>query len=224
MKKIIFALVCMLPLLGFSQEKSKVLGETTIKRVSVGAEIYQDFWMDWPSGGMNVRAINQGAGGFVMYNIPFGSSPISFSIGAGIGCHNLYSNTRIVNIKADTISFTVIPDSMDYKRSKLGLTYIDFPLELRLITKSKIRASIGVKLGYLIDAKTKYKGDNLLGNQITEKQRKVDHLDNFRFGPTVRFGYDWFQVMGYFSVTQIFDKGLGPDLYPISVGVTFMPF
>jgi len=30
--------------------------------------------------------------------------------------------------------------------------------------------------------------------------------------------------MGYFSVTQIFEKGLGPDLYPISVGLTFMPF
>ena len=222
MKKIIFSLFFLIPLLAFSQEKTKVIGETTVRRVSVGVEIFQDFWMNWPEG-MNVRAINQGAGGFIMYNIPFGKSPVSFAIGAGIGCHNLFSNSIIDNIKADSISFSAIPDSISYKKSKLGLTYLDFPMELRLVTKNKIRVSVGVKLGYLLDAKTKYKGD-LDGVQITEKNRKVDNIDKFRFGPTIRFGYDWFQVMGYYSVTQIFDKGMGPELYPISVGITFMPF
>ena len=47
MKKIIFSLICMLPLLAFSQEKSKpTIGETTIKRVSVGVAVYQDFWFN----------------------------------------------------------------------------------------------------------------------------------------------------------------------------------
>jgi hypothetical protein len=223
MKKIIIAILSILPLFVFPQEKSKIIGENTIRRVSVGAEIYQDFWMKWPTQ-MNVRAINQGAGGFVMYNIPFGKSPVSFSIGAGIGCHNLYSNTVINNIHADTITFSRIVDSIDYKKSKFALTYLDFPMELRVVTKDKIRFSVGVKLGYLLDAKTKYKGDDADGFQSTVKYRKVEHVEKFRFGPTVRFGYDWFQIMGFFSVTQIFDKGLGPDLYPISVGVTFMPF
>jgi hypothetical protein len=223
MKKIIFSLICFLPLLAFSQEKSKIIGETTVRRVSVGVEICQDFWMNWPKG-MNIRAINQGGGAFVMYNIPFGDSPLSFAIGAGLGFHNLYSNTRIENIKADTISFTVIPDSISYKKSKLGLAYLDFPLEFRLKTKSKFNMSVGVKLGYLLDAKTKYKGENLAGDQIIQKNKKVDNVGKFRFGPTIRVGYDWFQVVGYFSVTKIFDKGLGPDLYPISVGITFMPF
>ena len=224
MKKIIFFLICLLPMVAFSQEKAKIIGETTVKRVSVGVEIYQDFWMNWPKG-MNVRAINQGAGGFIMYNIPFGESPVSFAIGAGIGCHNLFSNTTINNIKADTISFSVIPDSISYKKSKLGLTYLDFPMELKLVTKSKFRVSVGVKLGYLLDAKTKFKGeDNFAGDQVTVKYKQVNNVDKFRFGPTIRIGYDWFQVMGYYSVTKIFDKGLGPDLYPISVGITFMPF
>lgn len=223
MKKIIFSLLCIIPLLAFSQEKAKKVSETAIKRISVGAEIYQDFWMNWPAK-MNVRAINQGAGGFIMYNIPMGTSPLSFSIGAGIGCHNLYSNSTVTDIKADTITFTPIPDSIDYKKSKLGLTYLDFPIELRFVAKNKVRFSVGVKLGYLLDAKTKYKGDNLIGDQYTEKLRKVDHVDKFRFGPTIRFGYNWFQVMAYYSVTQVFDKGFGPELYPISVGITFMPF
>lgn len=223
MKKIIIAIFCILPFLSIAQEKNKILGETTIRRVSVGAEIYQDFWMNWPKG-MDVRAINQGGGGFIMYNVPFGSSPISFSIGAGLGFHNLYSDCTIENIKADTIKFIRINDTIDYNRSKLGLTYLDFPLELRLVTKDKFRVSVGVKLGYLLDAKTKYKGENIAGDRITIKTRQVDNVDKFRFGPTIRFGYDWFQIMGYFSVTQIFEKGYGPELYPISVGITFMPF
>jgi hypothetical protein len=223
MKKLIFAIVFIIPLITFSQEKTKMIGETTARRISVGAEIYQDFWMNWPAQ-MNVRAINMGAGGFFMYNIPIGTSPLSFSIGAGLGFHNLYSNMVINDIKADTIVFSRIPDTISYKKSKLGLTYLDFPIEIRLVTKNKVRASVGVKLGYLLDAKTKFKGDNLTGDQVTLKARKVDNIDKFRFGPTVRFGYDWFQIMGYFSITQIFDKNLGPELYPISVGITFMPF
>jgi hypothetical protein len=223
MKKLLLIFIFILPLLTFSQEKSKIIGETTIKRVSVGVSFYQDFWMNWPKG-MNVRAINQGAGAFATYNVPFGKSPVSFAIGAGIGCHNLYSNTTIENIRADTTIFTPIPDSISYKKSKLGLTYLDFPLELRLKTKSKFNMAVGIKLGYLLDAKTKYKGDNLNGDQIIQKNKKVANVDKFRFGPTIRVGYDWFQVYGYFSVTKIFDKGFGPDLYPISVGITFMPF
>ena len=223
MKKIILFLFSLIPLFSFTQEKSKIIGENTIRRVSVGAEVYQDFWMNWPAK-MNVRAINQGGGAFVTYNIPFGTSPVSFAIGAGIGVHNLYSNTTINDIKADTTVFTRIPDTIDYKKSKLGLTYLDFPMELRFVAKNKVRFSVGVKLGYLLDAKTKYKGDNLEGDQITVKYRKVDNIDKFRFGPTIRIGYSWFQVYGYFSVTKIFDKGFGPDLYPISVGITFMPF
>lgn len=223
MKKVIIAILSLISLAGFAQEKSKIIGETTIRRVSVGAEVYQDFWMNWPKG-MNVRAINQGAGAFATYNVPFGDSPVSFAIGAGIGWHNLYSNTTINDIWADSTVFTPINDTLDYKKSKLGLTYLDFPLELRVVTKSKARFSVGVKLGYLLDAKTKYKGDGLDGNLVTEKYRRVQNVDKFRFGPVVRFGYNWFQIMGYFSVTQIFEKGSGPDLYPISVGVTFMPF
>ncbi len=84
--------------------------------------------------------------------------------------------------------------------------------------------AIGIKLGYLLDAKTKYKGDNQNGDQIIQKNKKVNAVDKFRFGPTLRIGYDWVQVYAYYSVTKVFDKGFGPDLYPLSVGVTFMPF
>ena len=224
MKKIIVSLILLIPLLAISQEIKKPLSESaTIRRVSVGAEIFQDFWMNWPQK-MNVRAINQGAGTFITYNIPLGKGPVSFAIGAGIGWHNLYSNTTIDYIKADTITFSRIPDSISYRKSKLGITTLDFPVELRFVAKNKMRFSVGVKLGYLLDAKTKFKGDDVNGLEYVSKLKQVDNVAKFQFGPVIRFGYNWFQIMGYYSVTHLFDKNLGPDLYPISVGVTFMPF
>ena len=223
MKKLFFILIILLPLFSFSQEKSKVISQTTVKRVSVGAEIYQDFWLNKPDN-MDGWAINLGAGTYFTYSFPIGSSPLSFALGAGVSWHNLYSDCRILDIKADSIFFTPIPDSIDYKKSKIGVTYLDFPLELRLKTNNKIRASIGVKLSYVMDAKTKYKGDKLSGYQVIQKEKQISNIDRFQFGPVVRFGYDWFHIVGYFSVTKLFEKGSGPDLYPISVGITFMPF
>lgn len=223
MKKIILSLVILLPIIGLAQEKNNVISQSTVKRVSVGADIFQDFWLNKPDD-MDGRAINQGAAAYFTYSIPFGDSPISFALGAGVSWHNLYSNTRILNIKADTILCTPIADTIDYKKSKIGVTYLDFPLEFRLKTKNNIRTSIGIKLSYVVDAKTKYKGDKLTGYQVVQKEKQISNIDKFQFGPQVRIGYSWFHIVCYYSVTQLFEKDKGPEVSPISLGVTFMPF
>lgn len=223
MKKSILFFVLLLPFFVFSQEDKKISGQKATRHISVGAEFFHDFWLDKPQG-VDVRGFNQGAGLFAMYSIPFGESNFSFALGAGFGFHNFYSDSRIENIHADTIRFIPISDSTDYKKSKLGLTYLDFPIEFRLKTNNKIRASVGVKIGYLIDGKTKYKGDTEDGDEIIIKTRNVGQLDKLQFGPVVRFGYDWVQVVCYYSLTQTFEKGRGPDISPLSLGVTFMPF
>lgn len=223
MRTFFFSFILMLPLLGLAQESTKVMETETVRRVSVGADLYQDFWLNAPDD-MDVRAINQGAGAFITYSFPLGNSPLSFAIGAGVGFHNLYSNTVIEDILADTIRFIPIVDSVNYRKSKLGLTYLDFPIELRLKTNKKINITAGIKLGYLLDAKTKYKGDNADGDQILIKTKDVAQVDKFRFGPTVRIGYSWIHVYAFYSVTHVFQKNRGPDVYPLSVGLTFMPF
>lgn len=223
MKRIILSFIVFIPFFSFSQEKSQIVDQSTVKRISVGAEIYQDFWINKPDN-MDGRAINQGASAFFTYSFPFGKSPVSFALGAGISWHNLYSDTRILDIKADTIVFTPISDETDYKKSKFAVTYLDVPIEFRLKTKNNIRVSLGGKLSYVVDAKTKYKGDKLDGYQIIMKEKQVSNIDKFQFSPYLRVGYSWFHVVCYYSVTQIFEKGKGPEVYPISLGITFMPF
>jgi len=222
MKKIIvilFGLMLAIPL--FSQDKRT----ETLRKFSIGLDLYTDIWINDPEN-VDVRGFDQGMAFAMMYNRPFGESKVSFAIGAGMGFHNLYSNSRIINIKADSIFFTPIADSVDYKKSKLGLSYIEVPFELRIKTEKKFRVGIGGKVGYLVDAKTKYKGENILGgSQILYKEKQVEQVQKFVFGPTLRIGYDWFNIYGYYQVTQIFLPDRGPNgLYPISVGITLIPF
>ena len=220
MKKIIILLIATgLALPAMSQK----IDRSTVRRFSLGTDLFTDILMNKPEG-MDIRTINQGAGIFGMYNFPIGESDFSFAIGAGITCHNIYSDSRIEDFRADTIVFVRIPDSIDYSRSKLGLTYLDFPMEFRLKTEQKFRMSVGFKVGVLIDAKTKFKGENEAGDKYIIKEKQVAQLEKWRYGPTIRIGYDWINVVGFFSLSQFFQENLGPEYYPVSVGITLMPF
>jgi hypothetical protein len=220
MKKAFLLLLAMAALWPAAAQK---IDESTIKRFSIGADFFTDIWLDKPDS-MDIRAINQGVNVFGMYNFPFGESNVSFAIGLGLGFHNLYSDTRIENFRADTILFVPINDTIDYRKSKLGLSFFDIPLEIRLKTEKKFRFAVGFKIGYLMDGKTKYKAEGEDGKPYIIKEKQVAQLEKWRFGPTIRIGYDWINVMGYFNVTQIFKRDRGPDLYPISVGITLLPF
>ncbi len=214
--------IALLALLVFSVQwlAAQSLSQTTIKRFSFGADVFTDFWINPPEGA-DVRTINQGANFYGMYNYPFGESDFSFAFGVGMGFHNMYSKSLIDDIKADTIRFTPLPDSLPMKRTKLGLAYIDVPLEFRFKSPSKFRLALGVKVGYLIDAKAKYK----FAKGDIQKLKQVENVEKFRFGPTLRIGYSWISVYAYYSVSKVFRKGKGPaDLYPVSVGFTFLPF
>jgi hypothetical protein len=219
-KTLIILLVVFAAIDGYSQ----VVGETTIKRFSVGTDIFTDIWMNQPEG-TKARFMQQGASVFGMYNYQFGKSNVSFAFGFGGTFHNFYSNSTITNIKADTITFAAIPDSVNYKKSKLGLTYLDIPFEFRLKTAKKFRVSLGFKVGVLLDGKTKYKGDRSWDHTaVIAKEKPVSQLERWRYGPTIRIGYDWFNLYGYFSLSKVFQKYKGPELYPVSVGITFLPF
>jgi hypothetical protein len=203
----------------------QVINESTKKRISIGVGAFTDIWLNTPDG-MTTRTINQGVNVFGTYNLPFGKSNFSFAIGVGISIHNLYWNYKY---QGDSLSFQFvkIEDAVGYKRSKLTLPYIEIPLEFRLKTKSKFAMGIGFKLGYMVYAHSKWVGDDYLygtSNTLKVSFKGINNLEKFAYGPTLRFGYKWFNVNGYYSLSTIFQKTTNVDLYPISVGFILMPF
>lgn len=199
--------------------------ETTYKKFDLGLGFFTDIWMDMPENA-KARTINQGFLLNLMYNHRFGDGGVSMAIGIGTSFHNLFSNTYIPDIKSDTIFFEPIGDSIDYKKSKIQTSYFDIPFEFRYRSKSGFRMAFGFKVGFLYDSKIKYKGERLTddGVQVKVKSKGINHLETVQYGPTIRFGYKWVNVFGYFAMSKLFKEGLGPQTYPITVGIALIPY
>ncbi len=218
MKRFIFTIaIAILASTMFSQD----VIHSTRQKIDIGVAVFNDFWLDVPDG-MDTRFLNQGSNVFAMYNHKLGKSPLYLSIGAGLGMHNMYSNTGIADLNADTINFVPIVGS--YKKSKISLTYVDIPFEFRIKTSKGFRMAIGFKAGFLIDSHTKYKGDDANGDRIKTKRKGISQLETWRYGPTFRIGYRWINFFGYYSLSNVFKDGKGPEFHSISAGIMILPW
>lgn len=203
--------------------QAQVITNKTSKAITVGFDLFTDIWLS-PPADMKVRTINQGFNVFATYNFALSEeSPHTFSIGVGMRTHNLYSDNTIRNLHADTIKFFKI--DQEYKRSKMNLVYAEVPMELRFRFDNTWKIGIGFKASMLLDSKVKYVG-NLVkdGPTVKMKEKDINQLEKYTFGPTLRFGYKWVSVFGFYQISSAFQRGLGPELAPISVGITLSPF
>lgn len=226
LNRMIALLTVIIPLIFLATEvQSQIVTDSTKRRISIAFGLSNDFWMNQPAD-MKVRAINQGVQVLGMYNMPFGKSRMSFAIGLGVSVHNLYWN-YLYKGGVDSLQFTKINDTLDYKRSKLTLPYLELPVELRLKTKSHVAVGVGFKVGYMIYGHSKYVGEDYIfksTNTLKASFKDIKNIERFAYGPTLRVGYKWFHVYGYYQLSSIFSKGKGPDMYPITVGFLLMPF
>lgn len=226
MKKItIIFVLAIATLSSFSQE----ITESTRKNFSTVIDVFTDIYSNEPKG-IETRTINQGMNVSGLYDYRLGKSNLSVAIGVGLGAHNFYSNAFPVadsNGVTELVRIKTLYPGTEYKKNKISYTYFDIPIEFRLRTKDEFRAAVGFKMGWLIDSHTKYKGDDYLFETTDElgvKFRDVRNVETFRYGFTARAGWKFINLMGFFSLTDIFKKGKGPDVYPISVGISLMPF
>jgi hypothetical protein len=221
-------------------------------------DVFTDIWMNkLPDADMHVAAINRGANAYYMRDIPIGKSNFSFAAGAGISCHNLYSNavpvrgTTAVDSTVNPLKYefttktvfsklpsTIGTTEIKVKNNKMTMVYVEVPLEFRFRTKNegwKFKFALGFKVGYLLSSHTKYNGNDINYNYATQswdlhsdntlkiKTYKVPNIETYRMGPTLRIGWGWVNISASYSLTKLFKKDKGQDMYPISVGLTITP-
>ena len=221
-------------LFSFAMISSSLLAQESsndkfLKKFSTGIDIINDFVMDAPDD-IEFRSFNPGVNVYGLYTFPINESNFAFALGAGLGMHNLHSN----GLLSDTASisfFTKFPDkdendnSISYKKNKLALTYLDFPFELRFKSDNGIRFAVGFKIGILLNAHTKFKGDDPVdGDNIKIKESGLPNFQSWRFGPSVQIGYKWVNLTGFYSTTRIFEENAGPEIFPVSIGIALRPF
>ena len=223
MKKLFITLIAMiLSVGGYAQ----LIANKTDNKVTMSLDFFNDFQLS-TNDNWDARLFNQGFSCALTYNFPLGeSSKHTISIGLGYSGHNYFSYSKILNpYTTDTIQFRQYRGETGFKRNKLNCNYIELPMELRFRIKDAWKIGVGFKVGVLVNAKTKFVGNNEEGVRIHEKYCYISNVERYAYSATLRFGYKWISAFCAIQLNPVFVVGHeAPRIMPLSVGVTFAPF
>jgi hypothetical protein len=204
----------------------------TYKKISIGTDFTYDLWQDMPKE-IKRKGFNRSSSFFGTYNFQLGKSNFYACPGLGFNFRNIYADALLQRDTVTGIAYVPVPlPKKDYKKAKTLLSYIELPIDLRYSYK-RFQAGIGVKVSCNIGVMSKYKGKQFaengmagtsVGSNIKEKWMQVPDAERFQFGAQVRIGYSWIHAYGYYSLTKVFKSSTDIEMYPISVGISVMPF
>jgi hypothetical protein len=149
--------------------------------------------------------------------------------GAGLtyNSYGIKTNARIVS-NNDSTTAAVVPDSLfRFSKNKLRATYLRIPLMLEFNTSNDpdrtVHLAVGAIGGLRIGSITKqhYEID---GQNFRDRVKSDFNLNTFTLDAAVRVGYRNFTLWANYGLTPLFESGKGPEVYPLSVGLTLVPF
>lgn len=193
------------------------------RKFSLGFDLYTDIWQKLPE---NVDAswLNRSVNFYGLFNNQMGESNFDFSYGLGMSVHNLYMDALPYD-KWGYTEFINIPDSISYDKAKITMAYVDIPLEIRYRAKSGFRAYFGFKFSVLVHQHSKFVGeDPNVGYDVTIKRDDVRYLELWQYTVYAKIGYKWLNLYGAYQLQPTFKKDEGPQMFPISVGLSIMPY
>lgn len=164
---------------------------------------------------------------FLQYSVPFGSNQFGMLTGVGISFHDLHfsgSATLKTAERGVVMDSTFCVDGNWVTRSSLAMSYLTVPLLFeyqthgRHYTRAFVAAGVigGVRLWS--HARVTYNGGQ-------KYKRKDDfYLSDVRYAVTLRAGIGY--VRGYvnFYPQGLFERGRGPKIYPLEVGLILLSF
>ena len=136
----------------------------------------------------------------------------TFAIAPGLGLSfNNYKQNLIIEEKDNSVNYSVIPFESAYDKNKLGLYFVDVPIEFRWRTSTPEthkfwRIYGGVKFSYLLYSRSKYIAEG--------KNFKVDNnpdLNRFQSGVYLSAGNNSINFYVYYGLQNIFKKAILND-------------
>jgi hypothetical protein len=199
----------------------------SVRNIRFGFEVTSDIWLNTPAE-LELRNINRGANIALMYYNRFGESKFGISSGLVLATQNMYSKNAVLQKDENGVSFfNPILDTVSFSRNKLNLNYLELPLEFSYKTKGHLTFALGAKAGFLISDKTKYRGKDYMHDISSDIRVKVhanDNIMNYRLGSYAVIGYKWINLTAYYGFTSLFEKDLGPQMNPLTIGVLVRPY
>jgi hypothetical protein len=161
---------------------------------------------------------------FAQKRFPIIREYVGLTTGLGLQW-NRYALKNNVNVvySSDSIYGTENTD-VNFKKNFLRSTYLQVPLLLEISTNrepSKAwHISAGVIGGIRIGSSWKTKWENE-GKTNKNNEKSNYHFQPFQALATVMLGYDNWNIYVNYGLTEIFEKGKGPQFSPVTAGVFF---
>lgn len=152
----------------------------------------------------------------------------TFGLVTGMGISfNDYAFDAPVTIKKENDYGKVIPvdiqqENKSVKKSKLHVNYLTVPLLLEVKTPlrmggSRLSLSAGAIGSLYLGSHTKYK----FYESGKVKTQGNYHINQWKYELTGRIHFGDFSVFANYSMTPLFETGHGPELHPLTVGISF---
>lgn len=198
-----------------------------------------DSWLMHPSTVEPKWFSSRGVDVALLYDYVLAKSNFSLAAGVGFNSHNIHMEAFPIEyaISGGGTYTKLDPSFFEGQKitvNKISTNFIDIPFEVRFRSNphkngKRIAASIGFKLGWLVQSHTKTKTDEDYFYQGVNFRRKIKtydipNLTKFRYGLTARVGYANFYLNFFYSLTPLFIEGRGTPAVPISVGIGVSPF
>lgn len=175
------------------------------------------------------------------YDLPIGDNGLTFTPGIGLGMERftlengktLRTSVNNSNVRSVAVAdlATVYPQANTFDKSKVGLNYLDIPLEFRYYTSKNnlsrgFRVALGAKVGVLYSSFTKVKFEDNAADQRMIKDRQDLGFQKFRYGVQARVGFGGFSLFGYYELSDKFDiaPAGGVDTQGLSFGISLTGF
>lgn len=164
---------------------------------------------------------------FMEYYIPVVKEKIGFTTGLGFE-FNSYDLDRDYTVFSDKdTTFGVADGSKNIEKNKFRSTMLNLPLMLETNigkdAKHSFHLAVGGMASYRVGSKTKQIFSQN-GSDYKVKNRTDFNMNPFRFSAVARIGYGDFTLFAAYSLTPIFEKDKGPELYPFTVGISLVSF
>lgn len=166
----------------------------------------------------------------VVLNLTSVSQPISKYVGltAGIGTewHNYRFDNDITLVKeAGKVNVVALDDITEYsgkniRKTKLTDWWLNVPVAIEFNggRDRSMYASFGVVGSILLNSHSKIVVDD--HGKKKDKVWNSFYLNPFRASLMAKLGYHDWGIYATYSLTQMFQDGKGPELYPFAAGVT----
>jgi hypothetical protein len=180
-------------------------------------------------------------------NLNIAKNHFGLTSGLGLTFNNYYfsNSTLLIHDSSSLVSYRLVDQNgqkADMKVNKLTVIWLTLPVLLEYQTNSKIKwnsfhAGVGVVVGVRICSYTKQifhsrnttfnleddYGKNIGSIYVDEHSTRTHnqyHLNPFKLDATMRIGWSFLNFYATYSITPMFQKDQGPELYPWTVGIT----